>query len=739
MKFSFLVTLLFGINYSLFSHTTNGKITEQNGDSISGVNVLNLNSNEHAHSDKEGFFELYEAKIGDTLQFTHVSYKTSTYVIKSLDIQFDIILEKAPVSLGEIIISNKTDALQLISDIDVAINPVNSSQDVLRKVPGLFIGQHAGGGKAEQIFLRGFDIDHGTDINITVDDLPVNMVSHAHGQGYADLHFVIPETIEKVDFGKGTYYGDKGNFTTAGYVSFKTKNALDNSSVKLEVGQFNSQRLSGMFSLLNKEKQSAYIATEYISTDGAFDSSQNFNRINIFGKYTALTNNEDKIGVTASYFDSSWDASGQIPNRAVESGLVGRFGAIDDTEGGSTSRKNILFNYEKIIDEKSSLKNSVFFSQYDFELYSNFTFFLNDPVNGDQIRQKENRNIYGVTSEYNKTFSLDKIDGSLTAGIGLRNDRSNDNELSRTANREETIEQIQLGDVNETNSSVYLDAKINVNKWGFNPSVRLDYFDFKYNDLLQTAYETQTNTKAIVSPKFNVSYHHSNNLELYLKTGKGFHSNDTRVVVSQDGVNILPAAYSFDVGYLWKPNNNMFLNMAYWNLFLEQEFVYVGDAGIVEPSGETRRQGIELNYRYQPTPSLFWTFDINYTYARAVNEENGQDYIPLAPDLTLVSGLNYTHKSGLYGSTNVRFLNDRPANEDNSIIAEGYTVVDLNAGYKYKNYDFGIQIQNLFNTEWKETQFATESRLENETESVEEIHFTPGTPFFLKGTIKYSF
>ena len=167
--------------------------------------------------------------------------------------------------------------------------------------------------------------------------------------------------------------------------------------------------------------------------------------------------------------------------------------------------------------------------------------------------------------------------------------------------------------------------------------------------------------------------------------------------------------------------------------------MYVGDAGIVEPSGETRRQGIELNYRYQPTASLFWLFDINYTYARAINEEDGQDYIPLAPDLTLVTSLNYMHKSGFYGSANVRFLNDRPANEDNSIVAEGYTVVDANVGYKYKNYDFGIQIQNLFDTEWNETQFATESRLQNETESVEEIHFTPGTPFFLKGTIKYSF
>jgi outer membrane receptor protein involved in Fe transport len=178
--------------------------------------------------------------------------------------------------------------------------------------------------------------------------------------------------------------------------------------------------------------------------------------------------------------------------------------------------------------------------------------------------------------------------------------------------------------------------------------------------------------------------------------------------------------------------------MAYWYLLLEQEFVYVGDAGIVEPSGRTRRQGVELSYRYQPTPFLFWNFDINYTYARSADELEGQDFIPLAPDLTLVSSLSYKHKSGLYGSANIRYIKDRPANEDNSIVAEGYTIVDLNVGYKINNTEFGFQIQNLLNTEWNETQFATESRLQDEVEPVEEIHFTPGTPFFFKGFIQYN-
>ena len=266
-------------------------------------------------------------------------------------------------------------------------------------------------------------------------------------------------------------------------------------------------------------------------------------------------------------------------------------------------------------------------------------------------------------------------------------------------------------------------------KWTFNPSVRLDYFDFKYNDKLVPEYKTQEASKVIVSPKFNILYNPTKNLQLYLKTGKGFHSNDTRVVVTDNNKRTLPAAYGYDLGYIWKPTPKMFLNMTYWYLYLEQEFVYVGDAGIVEPSGETERLGVDLSYRYQPFTSLNWNLDANYTHARSINEPEKMNYIPLAPSLTLASGLNFKFKSGLYTGVNVRHLADRPANEDNSLVAEGYTITDLNAGYKWKNMNFGIQIQNLFNTEWNETQFATESRLQNETQSTEEIHFTPGTPF----------
>lgn len=738
MKGNILFILML-VNTILYGQTLEGIITDNQEIPLEGAYISHLRNNEHTHSNSRGLFFLQEVAVGDTIQVTHIGYEKEISVLKTVEKKLTIALKQKTISLNEVVILPRIDALNLFTDVDIQINPVNSSQEILRQVPGLFIGQHAGGGKAEQIFLRGFDIDHGTDINITVDGLPVNMVSHAHGQGYADLHFLIPETIDKINFGKGTYYADKGNFTTAGFVGFKTKDRLEKSIIKLETGQFNSQRVLGMFSVLNQSKNSAYVASEYISSDGPFESPQNFNRINIMGKYTGYVNNIDKVAVLVSHFNSKWDASGQIPQRAVENGSISRFGAIDDTEGGYTSRTNILIDYDKYISSNSYIKNSVYYSKYDFELYSNFTFFLNDQINGDQIRQKENRKIYGVSSEYNNSFSVGKTTGSLQAGISLRNDQSLDNELSNTANRIETISQRQFGNINETNFGTYINSSFDIGKWTINPAIRFDYFVFNYNDALLSIYETQSKTKSILSPKFNLLYNQSNRLQFYLKTGKGFHSNDTRVVIAQNGKEILPAAYSADLGFIWKPYSKMLINVAYWNLFLEQEFVYVGDEGIVEPSGKTNRQGVDLSLRYQPLDWLFWDFDANYTHARAIDEPKGNNYIPLAPDFTLVSGLNFMHPSGFYGGFNVKYLKNRPANEDNSIVAEGYTVFDFNSGYQWRNIDFGIQIQNLFNAEWNETQFATESRLENEIYPVEEIHFIPGTPFFIKGMISYKF
>ena len=740
-KYFSTVLVLFLVNLG-FSQRLKGVIIDENNQPLEAAYVYNLNSETHAHSSANGRFVLDENKIGDSIKIGLLGYKNQVLVLeeKALTSGITITLQEKTFQLEELHLNEQLNALSTISRLDLSIDPVNSSQEVLRKVPGLIIGQHAGGGKAEQLFLRGFDIDHGTDVAISVDGMPVNMVSHAHGQGYSDLHFLIAETVNKIDFGKGSYYANKGDFNTAGYVDFSTKDYIKDSQVSLSIGQFNSLRTLGMFDLLGDSKnENAYMAIEYLENDGPFESPQNFNRLNLFGKYTVISPQNNKLSLTLSHFKSRWDASGQIPQREVDNGNISRFGAIDDTEGGNTQRTNLNIEYSKYINDDTRLKTNMFYTHSAFELYSNFTFFLEDPVNGDQIKQTENRDIFGFNSRLIHDTYLGETPVVLSAGVSLRNDVANDTELSKTLNRSTTLEQVQLGDINQTNASMFVNAEFEFGKLVVAPALRLEHFKFMYNDKLQTNYTALDETKTALLPKLNFFYNAKDNLQLYLKSGIGFHSNDTRVVVTNASENVLPKAYGVDFGNIWKPTPKLVVNSALWYLFLEQEFVYVGDAGIVEPSGRTRRYGADLGVRYQLNNWLFLNTDATLTKARSIDEASGEDYIPLAPDFTLTGGLAVNDLKGFSGGLNFRYIDDRPANEDNSIIAEGYFVSDFNVNYTINNLTFGFAIENLFDTEWNETQFATTSRLQNETAPVEEIHFTPGTPFSSKFTVSYRF
>ncbi len=723
----------------IWAQNFKGQVNDALGNPLPFANVYSNQKTKHTHTNDDGSFALHNTKVGDTIIISHVGYETSKRIIKSLSDQLIINLRGKNIQLSNVVIEKKMTALNLFSDVNVKTAPVQNAQEVLLKVPGLMIGQHAGGGKAEQIFLRGFDIDHGTDVGITVENMPVNMVSHAHGQGYADMHFVIPETIDKINFGKGPYDADKGNFATAGYVDLKLKDKLDNSTIKIEGGQFNSKRILGMLNVLNTKKQQAYIATEFSTTDGPFESSQNFSRANFMARYHAQLDKQNSLTISASYFTSEWDASGQIPERAVADGSISRFGAIDDTEGGQTSRNNIWLNHTKLMKNKSYIKSNLYFSNYSFELFSNFTFFLEDSINGDQIRQYEERNLFGGEIEYGKELKMLGKNTLVKTGVRYRNDQSIDNELSHTKNRKTTLEQYQYGDINETNLSAYANAEIELGNFLIQPGLRVDHFNFGYKNNLTPTYDRRTNEDIAVSPKLNILYNYNKDLQFYLKTGKGFHSNDSRVVLNQRVRRNLPAAYGSDLGFIWKARKNLFINLAAWQLYLEQEFVYVGDAGVVEPSGETNRKGIDLSVRYQPKKWLFVSGDINYAHARAADAEEGANYIPLAPNLTAVGNLQILHPSGWFGGLRVRHIADRAANEDNSIVAEGYTVTDANLGHNFGKIECGINIKNVFNVDWNETQFATTSRLKNESAPVEEIHFTPGTPINFGAYISYKF
>ena len=702
----------------------------------------------NATSDENGFVSIKTLPASTSkLTVTIIGFEPKTIDVSSLSVaeKLSVIYLDTKVSrLAEIKVraSANSGVFKTISDLDIHLRPINSSQEVLRMVPGLFIGQHAGGGKAEQIFLRGFDLDHGTDINISVDGMPVNMVSHAHGQGYADLHWVIPELIEKVNFNKGPYFADKGNFTTAGFVEFKTKDYLEHNFLKVEGGQFNTYRgITGINLIKQKggrRNQSLYFAGEGSFTKGFFESPQDFSRFNGTLKYHGSISNNSTLTTSLTGFTSKWNASGQIPDRAVESGLVGFYGAIDNTEGGKTSRYNANIELLSNLNNGAVIRNQLFYSKYKFELYSNFTFFKEDPVDGDQIRQKENRNIVGYNGSYQKEFFLGSIKTETKAGVQVRYDDVNNIELSRTKNRAMNTSDIMLGDVNELNAGAYWSQRFSVAKQlEITGALRADYFSNKYNDKL--ASKNLRSNSTIISPKLNFNYKASDKVQLYLYNGRGFHSNDTRVAVQQDGRKVLPPAYGTDLGGIFKLGRKVVLQSALWYLWLAQEFVYVGDEGVVEPGGQTKRYGYDLSVRYEVAKNLYADVDVSVANPRALGVDKADSYLPLAPRFSSVGGLTYRKAHGLNGSLRYCLMGDRPANEDNSVVAKGYFVTDAAINYTKKRWEAGIAIQNLFDVKWKETQFDTESRLQSEPAPVSEIHFTPGTPLFIRASFTYLF
>ena len=751
MKLKIFIFSLFFFTFNpVFSQNLKGiyVLNENTKTLISSVLISNSDNSFQKNSDENGFVSLQNfTSENQKIYVSGIGYEKEEFDLNSFKKEKDfgyIFLNPKIVSIEEVQLKNSTknSVFQTISDLDIHLRPINNSQEILRSVPGLFIGQHAGGGKAEQLFIRGFDVDHGTDVNISVDGMPVNMVSHAHGQGYADLHFVIPEFIDKVNFDKGPYFAEKGNFTTAGFVDFKTKDFLENNFAKLEVGQFKTYRgVLGLNLLKNNKEvknQSLILATEAYFTDGYFDNSQDFNRFNGMLKYHGKLNDNNFLTAYFSGLSSKWNASGQIPDRAIEDGTIGWFGAIDANEGGKTSRYNFNANLKSYLKNGGKLTNQIFYSKYLFELYSNITFFLNDPINGDQIRQKEDRNLFGFNSTYEKSTQIFGLKSETFAGIQLRYDDINDLELSRTKNRTITTAQLKLGDVNEMNLGAFWSQKIALNQnFDITSSIRFDEFENQYNDKLLNKKLKSNST--IFSPKLRMNYRINENVQLYSYFGKGFHSNDTRVAVLENDKKVLPPALGTDFGGIFKIGKKLILQSAVWYLWLDQEFVYFGDEAMVEEGGKTERMGIDITARYEIYKNWFADFNLSLAKPRSLGVSSDENLIPLAPKLVSTGGITYRKESGFNGSLRYRLMGDRPANEENSVVAKGYFVWDGTLNYTSKNWELGISFQNIFNVKWKETQFDTESRLYNETSPVSEIHFTPGTPFFGKLSYTYFF
>jgi len=631
-----------------------------------------------------------------------------------------------------------------IRELDLALRPVESAQALLPLVPGLFIAQHAGGGKAEQIFLRGFDADHGTDVAITVDGVPVNVVSHAHGQGYADVHFLMPEAVEQLDVRKGPYAAQDGDLATAGAVDYRTKDRVLGVG-EVRGGSYGTARLMTLVPFGgDATRAGGYVGGAWRTTQGPFDQPQDFVSGNGIARFTAPLSAATRLTLSATGYGGTWDASGQIPTRAVASGQIDRFGAVDATEGGTTHRYDLSAAVGGDGRDGSQWSARAYATNYYLNLYSNFTFFLTDSVNGDGIEQRDSRWIYGAIGTYSRPTRYGSVPGSLTAGAGLRVDNAQV-ALFHQVHRER-LETRVANLVNQQNWSVWaqqnlaLGARVNLQL-----GVRGDIFDASVQPdpgLPPGVQPQPTGSRTVgrVSPKLNVNYAAARYTTLYANAGIGFHSNDARdMVQAAAGQDVLPAALGTELGIRqsWRGGSAA---VAAWALHLQSELVYVGDEGTTEAVGPSQRIGLDMEGRQQLNRWLWLDLDMNVTRGWLTAEPATANEIALAPRFTLVAGLTVRDLGPVAGGVRVRHIGDRPANEDASITALGYTVTQVFATVNVGRGQVFASVDNLFNVEWNEAQFATTSRLLGEPNGgITDLNFTPGSPTAVVAGVRYIF
>ncbi len=760
-KYLYLLIIL-TTNAVAQNSTIKGTITDsETGRPIEDVVVSIEQTNSHTHTDEQGKYFFLTINAGNyDIDFNKIGYKRkniSVNVAESESKILDLTLSYTAPSLSSVNISAdrpvSAASSKYISSIDFENRPKNSAQDMLRLVPGLFIAQHAGGGKAEQIFIRGFDCDHGTDVATFVDGMPVNMPSHGHGQGYEDLHFLIPETVKAMEIFKGPYSPKYGDFATGAAVEFNTIDSLEHNLIQFEsaiaagVGDITATRGLALLQLpLTASNVNSYFAADVINNRGYFESNQNFKRVSLFSKTTVAVSENSHLHFSVGGFGSSWNASGQVPERAVADGSIKRFGSIDNTEGGTTQRNNFSVIYHTQM-EASEFEVQAYASNYRFKLFSNFTFFLDDTVDGDMIEQDDYRTIKGLNAHYTISHKLGSMHNRFTLGTTYRADDI-ENQLWQAPKRTRTEARAHAL-VHERSTAVYANEVFRFSDYfRIELGGRFDYFIFDVEDLLPTdSFYTNYsgyNFQTLLSPKLNMIYTPSERVQIFLNAGSGFHSNDARSVVQQQDKHELPRSVGAEIGSLFHLGNRFVATAALWWLDVENELVYVGDDGTTENKGSSRRTGVDISARYQLTSWLFADADVNFAKNVFTDKLYGQQlesnyYLSLAPTATSAGGLTTRFKNGFEAGARYRYLASRPANESNTITTRGYNIVDFEANYRSKRYKIGLTIENLLNTEWNEAQFATESRLFSETQSVDELHYTPGTPFAAKLILGFIF
>ena len=615
----------------------------------------------------------------------------------------------------------------VVGKVDLADRPIQRIAELLEVIPGFIATQHSGGGKANQYFLRGFNLDHGTDFAAFHDGVPVNMRTHGHGQGYLDLSFVIPELVETVSYAKGPYRAENGDFATAGAARFKTVDTLAAPLVKLEAGTNDYYRVVAAGST-KIGAGDLLLGAEARYDDGPFVLSQNLQLFNGFAKWTGPLGG-GTLRASAIGYHVKFRSPEQIPLRAIESGAIDRLGFLDGDLGGETTRVGGVLNWTD--DAKAALNVLAYVHYYDFRLTSNFTYFLDNPDDGDEFEQRDRRKVIGgrIDKQFKDVVGL-PVD-LLLGGEG-RYDFIDRVGLYRTAGRNvlSTAREDQVG---EGSAAIFAEATIR-------PTERLrvilggraDAYRFRVKSDL--AANSGRDTATIFSPKASLAWTPTDAIELYANYGRGFHSNDSRGTSinidpntgsAADRVDALVAGTGYEGGVRVKPFPGLTLTGTYWWLDLDSELLFIGDGGTTEAQGPSSRRGYEVAAFYQPTSWL--TLDAEFTKSRGrLNDlPAGANRIPGAIEEVAAGGFVAKYNQASL-AMRVRHFGSYSLIEDNSVRADPLTVVNARVGYQLGRVEFAADLINVFNARDNEIEYFYASRLAGEpADGIEDRHVRP--------------
>lgn len=607
--------------------------------------------------------------------------------------------------------------------------PLSRPGEVLEQTPGLIVSQHSGDGKANQYYLRGFNLDHGTDFSLWLDGMPLNMPTHAHSQGYLDSNFLIPELIESLHYRKGPYYADVGDFSSAGTANLHYFNTLPEGIALATVGAYRFNRFLSADSteLGNGHLLYAVEATHY---DGPWQRDQNLRKRNGLFRFST-GDTTDGIDITAMFYQSEWDASDQIPRRAIRDGFINRFGNIDDTVGGKTHRYSLSANLHQ-----GPWEISTYAIDYKLNLFSNFTYFLEDPVNGDQFEQADRRRIYGGAVKYAWAQPLFGLDVEHSIGMQARHDDISNVGLYQNVARNR-LDTVREDSVKQSSMGVWWQAG-----WQLAADLRLHtglradqyYFDVRSD----TPENSGSDTSGVLSPKLGLAWQALDNTALYANWGRGFHSNDGRGSTiridpaSGDAatrVDPLVRSSGGELGLRGHWLGGWQTTLAVFQLDLDSELLFVGDAGTTEASRPSRRVGVEWTNYLQINDWSTLDADFAVTRARFRDGDMAGNRIPGAVEKT--ASLGYVAQRGPWiASARLRYFGPRALIEDNSVRSNSTTLVNSRIGYQLnQQVQLSLDIFNLFNRKVADIDYYYASRLQGEpADGVEDVHTHPAEP-----------